>query len=276
MKELDKYIQVCYHKNIMKTYEKIVSSLVGVGMLASCGGAQSTESIQRTADAALAEYVGEFGCELSNVSVEVVGEDEQQFVVSGPAGQEMYLDALTSEEGDIYLNKDLLKLEHVDHVTRHEAGHACEDRSTLHMFDEPLRTSDQSGVSIVGTQGLTMLFEGPDGSKASNPLVEEAAVDLVAQQASKTELDPEHDGYIAIRHVMGTLVEMRDLTSDDLVEMLYNDDLTGFLAIIYQKPAEEVTGDDFLAIATMFQIAQDSREVPSAQQVEEFLGIGTN
>ncbi len=248
--------------------------LAGASVLSACSqGASASERMQAKADAAVADYLGEFGCEITGVTVSVVSEDEQEFVLPTPSGGANYLDALTTQQGDIYLNQGLLSEESVTAVTTHEMTHACEDRTDQRDFPDMAPASDGSEMRVVGAQGFVMLFAAKDGSMGSNPLLEEAVADWVAQESTDFNIEPAKDGYAAVRATVETLATMRGIDHRQALEMQRNDDLAVFVGKLYQKPVEQLTADDFVRVAELLQTAQDTNAVPSQLQIEAFLGI---
>lgn len=248
--------------------------MFSAALLVGCGANPDSEpTMIETAEAALAEYDETYGCLNRNVSIEV-SDDQNLFVMPSPnTNQIFYLDAVATETGRILLNSELLAKEAVRSTILREAVHACIDRTDFSEFDTPLETSDGSGTKVIGANGFRPIFLDENGIEGTNPFIEEGLAEWVAESFDDFKTTGDRDEYGSLRELMKNLAAWRGLDVEQVLLMQEADNLRGFTAVVFGKDRLDVTGDDIVGIAWLFQTTMEQDALPTIIQVKEALAI---
>lgn len=249
-----------------KTFAPVVFS---VALLGSCS--DSGPSMLEVAEEAKTEFLAEYDCENPDMEISTVEDGAEFELESANPEIEFILDAATTPEGDIILNEDLLEDGAVRTVTLHEMVHACKLFDEGTNYETPYKTSYDESISIVGANGLNPKFFSTNHPELSgnNPLIEEGLAEWIAYDFGDFYTTDNQDSYAPVRNATIMLSQLAGFTKDDMLEFRANDDLLGFVGLIYSKPATEVTGDELYSVISLYQKSMDLGEAPPTLEALE-------
>ena len=146
-------------------------------------------------------------------------------------------------------------------LVMHETLHWCADRETSKTYTPAYHIS--SNMEMTRSTGFVPTINGE--IEQSGPThVEEGVVEWVARQES--DYQP-HADYDQLADLTSEIAKLRGFDTHDVVDLLKNDDLVGYVALVTDRTASEVKGEDIFKVIQTYIDTYDHKAVPSVQRL---------
>lgn len=216
--------------------------MAGALFLGACSSSEA--SMESVAEAAIDEYAGTYGCE---ISTSLVIDDLE---IESPFSQIGRVVLGTAEPGLVFLDPDLIELEKtvdgvITHSAIHEASHACNVGEVL--FDESIQLD--SGMTFIGAQGFVAIGLAPSGERLTFTLIDEGAAEALSTEIT----DITAGGFIGdAAKTTNELRAARGITLSEMQDMQESSDLIGFIAALHGIERDQLTPDHIQSILNMY------------------------
>lgn len=231
---------------------KFTAGLVISGaLIAGCG---SGENIPNEITEAHTETLLELGCETDPAPI-TIGDIEQDSAYSATQGVAGIAIESTSQEG-IELQKGL-PIDLLARATVHATVHWCAFNDGETTFERPIDL--ENGAYLMSTKGFRGIVKDLDGSIGGNFSIDESVNEWIT---SKDDNYLDFSTYSNGSNLTERIAQYRNLDRMEIMRLYEKDDLIGYIALLKNKPDNEVTGNDINTIFVLYDIAFDVNNLP--------------
>jgi hypothetical protein len=248
---------VCIYGIINDMRKEMLAPTLMLGLGLSLAACSSNEGTPQEVTGAAQNMSDEYGC---NGTPKIFIEDISS--VSGQTfGNTSTGLAYTDKEGIHLSNKESIRS--MASLVTHETLHWCADRETSKTYTPAYRVTNN--MEVTGSTGFVPIINGE--AKESGPThVEEGVVEWVSRQESGYQSHAEYD---QLADITSEIAKLRDFDTKDVVDLLKNDDLVGYVALVVDKRVGEVTGEDIFKVVQTYIDSYDNKNVPNVHQLSK-------
>lgn len=229
-----------------------ISASLGVG----CGESTETPEAVRAVHSSVIDY---FDCPVNEGVIEVSDLADESLAAFG---DETIGRAMTNEKG-ITLDDDLSEKKMAELVI-HETIHYCADRTTPNVLETPIEIPEVGMLTAI--DGFVPYLNGQNGN--GNTFVEEGVTEWLSFEFDEYT---GHEDYAELSELTEQIALVRGFEKKDIMDLLKTDDLIGYVALITNKPADQVNGQDIRKVIVLYIDTYDTKYVPTVSELTEIL-----
>jgi len=244
--------------------KRLLAPIIVTGLAISACGGPETISTPKTVQQAADDFIATYGCKVPEVPITMVDFRDMFPDKIGALGA-------TTLKG-VFVNTNS-SLDVQQSVATHEAMHACTDVSSHTVFEKPFQLDP---VTLATSSiGFRIILDGSTPDQGNDMqqvfVIEEGIVEWVS--AATPNYRPSED-YSPLTQLTANIAKLRGLSREEIVDMHQNDDIIGFVALVYGIDREAVTDFEFSDLVFMYQGAFYERYVPTVEELDFQLNYG--
>ena len=237
--------------------KEILVPTLALGLGIGLNACSSNEAIPPEVTSATQTISDEYGCgDTPKIFIEDISNVSEQTFGNTSTGL-----AYTDLEGVHLSNSESIRS--MASLVTHETIHWCADRETSKTYTPTYQITDN--MQVTGSTGFVPIING--NVEQSGPThLEEGVVEW----ASRLERGYEpHAEYNQLAELTSEIAQFRNFDTKDVIELLKKDDLVGYVALVVDKRAEAVTGEDIFNVVQIYIDSYETKTIPSVQDLSK-------